>query len=110
MVLGRHHRFQRKTANVIFLVAIEAIGTLVFHGTHRIVVGKIAFVLVVLGNGLRPIAFMPVRFGNQKDGFGGTLLVFRETFQHTRTFFDDFFVFLGFFVARVGLHLVGDAI
>ena len=110
MVLGRHHGFQRKTADVIFLVAVEAVGSLVFYGTHRIVIGKIAFVLVVLGNGLGPIAFMPVGFRNQKDGFGGTLLVFRETFQHARAFFDNFFVFLRFFVARVGLYLVGDAI
>ena len=76
MVLVGNDRFQRKAADIEFLVAVEAVSALVLYGTHGIVVGKIAFVLVVLGDGLGPVAFMPIGFRNQENGFGGAFFVF----------------------------------
>ena len=110
VILGRHDGFQRKATDIVFLVAVEAIGTLVFYGTHGIVVSKIAFIFVVLDDSLGPVGLVPVGFRDEEHCFGGTFLVVRETLQHAGTFFDYFFILLRFFAARIGLSLVRDAI
>ena len=110
MVLVSNDRFQRKTADIEFLIAIEAISSLVFHGAHGIVIGKVAFVFVVLGNGLRPVGLVPVRLGDEEDGFSSAFLVLGETFQYTGAFFNHLFVLLRFLASGIRLGLVRNAV
>ena len=110
MVLGRHYGFQSKPTDIVFLVAIKAVGTLVFDGTHRIVIGEVAFILVVLGDSFGPIRLVPIRFCDEEHRFGSTFLVIRKAFQHAGTFFNNLFVLLRFLVARIRLRFVRNTI
>ena len=110
MVLGGDHRFQGKTANVEFMVAVKAIGTLVFHRLHGIMVGKIAFKFIVLGNGLAPFVLVAESFTDQEHGLGGPFLVLGETFQHAGAFFDNLVVLLAFFGTGQGIFTIGNAV
>ena len=110
MVLGSDHWFQCKTADIVFLVAIKAVGSLVFNCTHGIVIGEIAFIFVVLGDSFGPIRFVSVGFRNEEYCFGSAFLVIRETFQHTGTFFNNLLVLLRFLAAWIRLHFIRDTI
>ena len=110
MIFGSNHRFQGKTADIIFVIAVKAIGSLVFYRLHGIVVRKITLKFIVLGNSLVPFMLLTERFANQENCFCGTLLVLGETFQYTGTFFDDLVVLLAFFGTRQGIFTVGNAV
>ena len=110
MFFVSHYRFQRKAADIEFLVAVEAVSTLVFHGTHGIVIGKITFVFVVLGNSLGPVGLVPVRFSNEENGFGSTLLVLGKTLENAGALLDNLVVFLAFFSTGQRIFAIGNAV
>ena len=82
MVLARNDGFQGEAADVVFLVPVKAVGALVLHRAHRIMVGKIAFELIVLDNGLAPFTLVAERFADEEHGLGSTLLVLGEALEH----------------------------
>ena len=110
MVLARNDGFQGETADVVFLVPVKAVGALVLHRAHRIMVGKIAFELIVLDNGLAPFTLVAERFADEEHGLGSTLLVLGEALEHAGALLDDLVVLHPLFGRRRRGFRIGDAV
>ena len=73
-------------------------------------VGKVAFKFIVLGNRLAPLMLVAERLSNQKDRFGSTFLVVRETFQDSGALLDNLVVFLAFLGSGQGIFTIGNTV
>ena len=110
MFLVGNDRFESESADIVLEVLVEAVGALVFHRTHGIMVGEVAFKFVVLDNGLAPLTLVTERFTDEEHSFGSTLLVLGETFQHARALLDDLVVLHALFGRGRRSFGIGNAV